>query len=148
MLISIGSPENVPAFIEKVKRKEAVLSGFGHRIYRTTDPRSRIIEKTAAAVFEVTGRDSLLDTALRLRDLALKDDYFVSRKLHANVDFFSGLIYRSMGFPLDYFPVLFAVPRAVGWLAHWRQMMLAPGGVKIWRPRQKYVPCPSSRVHS
>ncbi|GAA5885166.1 hypothetical protein JCM6882_007257 [Rhodosporidiobolus microsporus] len=139
MLISIGSPSNVPAFLEKVKRKEAVLSGFGHRIYRTTDPRSTIIRKIADEVFALTGTDELLETALALRDAALKDDYFVSRKLAPNVDFFSGLIYRSLGFPLDFFPVLFAVPRVVGWLAHWRQLMLQKGGVKIWRPRQVYV---------
>ncbi|GAA6047720.1 hypothetical protein JCM3770_001744 [Rhodotorula araucariae] len=133
MLVSIGSPENVPAFIEKVKRKEAVLSGFGHRIYRNTDPRSKIIQKIAEDVFALTGRDPLLDTALALRDAALNDDYFISRKL-------SGLIYRVLGFPTDFFPVLFAVPRVVGWLAHWRQLMLSSkGSVKIWRPRQIYV---------
>ncbi|GAA6064124.1 hypothetical protein JCM10212_006763 [Sporobolomyces blumeae] len=139
MLISIGSPENVPAFIEKVKRKEAVLSGFGHRIYKTSDPRSTIIRKIADEVFAVTGKDELLETALALREAALKDDYFVKRSLYPNVDFFSGLIYRAMGFPLDFFPVLFAVPRVVGWLSHWRQMMMQEGGVKIWRPRQLYV---------
>ncbi|GAA5908866.1 uncharacterized protein JCM6883_004192 [Sporobolomyces salmoneus] len=139
MLISIGSPKNVPSFIEKVKRKEVVLSGFGHRIYKTSDPRSTIIRKIAEEVFAVTGKDELLETALTLRDHALKDEYFVKRSLYPNVDFFSGLIYRAMGFPLDFFPVLFAVPRITGWLAHWRQMMLQKGGVKIWRPRQLYV---------
>ncbi|BGP37428.1 hypothetical protein JCM10449v2_001334 [Rhodotorula kratochvilovae] len=140
MLVSIGSPENVPAFIEKVKRKEAVLSGFGHRIYRNTDPRSKIIQKIAEDVFALTGRDPLLDTALALRDAALHDDYFISRSLWPNVDYFSGLIYRVLGFPTDFFPVLFAVPRVVGWLAHWRQLMLSSkGSVKIWRPRQIYV---------
>ncbi|GAA5924664.1 uncharacterized protein JCM15063_005702 [Sporobolomyces koalae] len=139
MLISIGSPENVPAFIEKVKQKKVVLSGFGHRIYKTSDPRSTIIRKIAEEVFAVTGKDELLETALTLRDAALKDEYFVKRSLYPNVDFFSGLIYRAMGFPLDYFPVLFAVPRVVGWLSHWRQMMMQKGGVKIWRPRQIYV---------
>ncbi|BGP18982.1 hypothetical protein JCM10213v2_007062 [Rhodosporidiobolus nylandii] len=139
MLISIGSPSNVPAFIEKVKKKEAVLSGFGHRIYRSTDPRSAIIRKIADDVFAITGKDELLETALALRDAALKDEYFVSRRLYPNVDFFSGLIYRSMGFPLDFFPVLFVLPRVAGWLSHWRQMMLQKGGVKIWRPRQVYV---------
>ncbi|GAA5973320.1 hypothetical protein JCM11641_003071 [Rhodosporidiobolus odoratus] len=139
MLISIGSPSNVPAFIERVKKKEVVLSGFGHRIYRSTDPRSAIIRKIADDVFAITGKDELLDTALALRDAALNDDYFVSRRLYPNVDFFSGLIYRSLGFPLDFFPVLFAVPRVIGWLSHWRQLMLQKGGVKIWRPRQVYV---------
>jgi len=142
MLISIGSPDNVPAFIEAVKRREKVLSGFGHRVYKTSDPRSFIIRKTADEVFKVTGKDPLLETAMRLHDLAMKDDYFVSRKLAPNVDFWSGLIYRAMGFPLDFFPVLFAVPRVVGWLAHWRQMMLQSGGVKIWRPRQIYLGAP------
>ncbi|TFY67190.1 hypothetical protein EVG20_g4036 [Dentipellis fragilis] len=138
MLISIGSPANVPAFLEAVKRREKVLSGFGHRVYKTSDPRSFIIRKTADEVFKVTGKDELLETAMALHDAAIKDEYFVKRRLAPNVDF-CGLIYRAMGFPLDFFPVLFAVPRVVGWLAHWRQMMLQEGGVKIWRPRQVYT---------
>jgi len=139
MLISIGSPENVPAFIGAVKKREKTLSGFGHRVYKTSDPRSFIVRKTADEVFKVTGRDPLLDTAMALHEAAMKDEYFIKRKLAPNVDFWSGLIYRAMGFPLDFFPVLFAVPRVVGWLAHWRQMMIQEGGVKIWRPRQVYV---------
>ncbi|TFK33249.1 peroxysomal citrate synthase [Crucibulum laeve] len=145
MLISIGKPENVPAFIEAVKKREKVLSGFGHRVYKTSDPRSFIVRKTADEVFKITGKDELLETAMALHEAAMKDEYFVSRKLAPNVDFWytdgilSGLIYRAMGFPLDFFPVLFAVPRVVGWLAHWRQMMLQEGGVKIWRPRQIFV---------
>lgn len=139
MLVSIGSPENVPAFIEAVKRREKTLSGFGHRVYKTSDPRSFIVRKTADEVFEVTGKDALLETAMALHDAAMKDEYFIKRKLAPNVDFWSGLIYRAMGFPMDFFPVLFVVPRVVGWLAHWRQMMLQEGGVKIWRPRQVYV---------
>ncbi|KAJ7030436.1 peroxysomal citrate synthase [Mycena alexandri] len=139
MLISIGKPENVPAFLEAVKKREKVLSGFGHRVYKTSDPRSFIVRKTADEVFKITGKDELLETAMALHDAAMKDDYFISRKLAPNVDFWCGLIYRAMGFPNDYFPVLFAVPRVVGWLAHWRQMMLQTGGVKIWRPRQIYV---------
>ncbi|KAF8199591.1 peroxysomal citrate synthase [Pholiota molesta] len=139
MLISIGKPENVPAFIEAVKRREKVLSGFGHRVYKTSDPRSFIVRKTADEVFKITGKDELLETAMALHDVAMKDEYFIKRKLAPNVDFWSGLIYRAMGFPLDFFPVLFAVPRVVGWLAHWRQMMLQEGGVKIWRPRQIFV---------
>ncbi|BGO88887.1 hypothetical protein NBRC10512_002244 [Rhodotorula toruloides] len=139
MLLRIGSPENVPAFIEKVKRKEEVLSGMGHRIYKTHDPRSKVIRKLAGEVFAVTGEDPLLKTALALRDAALADDYFIKRRLAPNVDFYSGLIYRALGIPTDFFPVLFAVPRVVGWLAHWRQLMLQKGGVKIWRPRQVYV---------
>ncbi|KAH9928280.1 peroxysomal citrate synthase [Fomitopsis serialis] len=135
MLVSIGSPKNVPAFIEAVKRREKTLSGFGHRY---SDPRSFIVRKTADEVFKVTGRDALLETAMALHDAAMKDEYFIKRKLAPNVDF-CGLIYRAMGFPMDFFPVLFAVPRVVGWLAHWRQMMLQEGGVKIWRPRQVYV---------
>ncbi|KAH9959592.1 peroxysomal citrate synthase [Russula dissimulans] len=142
MLISIGSPENVPAFLEAVKRREKVLSGFGHRVYKTSDPRSFIIRKTADDVFNVTGKDELLETAMALHDAAIKDEYFVQRRLAPNVDFWyrvMHVIYRVQGFPLDFFPVLFAVPRVVGWLAHWRQMMLQEGGVKIWRPRQIYV---------
>ncbi|KJA19446.1 hypothetical protein HYPSUDRAFT_44191 [Hypholoma sublateritium FD-334 SS-4] len=139
MLISIGKPENVPAFIEAVKKREKVLSGFGHRVYKTSDPRSFIVRKTADEVFKITGKDELLETAMALHEAAMKDEYFVKRKLAPNVDFCSGLIYRAMGFPLDFFPVLFAVPRVVGWLAHWRQMMLQEGGVKIWRPRQIFV---------
>ncbi|KIJ66981.1 hypothetical protein HYDPIDRAFT_85945 [Hydnomerulius pinastri MD-312] len=142
MLVSIGSPENVPAYLAAVKRREKVLSGFGHRVYKTSDPRSFIIRKVADEVFAVTGPDPLLDTAMALHDAALKDEYFVSRKLAPNVDFWSGLIYRAMGFPMDFFPVLFVVPRVVGWLAHWRQMMLSPEGVKIWRPRQIYTGAP------
>lgn len=139
MLLAIGHPDNVPAYIAAVKKREKVLSGFGHRVYKTSDPRSFIIRRIADEVFAVTGRDELLETAMALHDVAMKDDYFVSRKLAPNVDFWSGLIYRAMGFPMDFFPVLFAVPRVVGWLAHWRQMMHQEGGVKIWRPRQLYV---------
>ncbi|KAK0450233.1 peroxysomal citrate synthase [Armillaria borealis] len=138
MLISIGSPSNVPAFLEAVKRREKVLSGFGHRVYKTSDPRSFIVRKTADEVFKVTGKDELLETAMALHEAAMKDEYFIKRKLAPNVDFWYMLIIVT-GFPLDFFPVLFAVPRVVGWLAHWRQMMLQEGGVKIWRPRQIYV---------
>ncbi|KAI9620994.1 hypothetical protein KEM48_007927 [Puccinia striiformis f. sp. tritici PST-130] len=134
MLMRIGSPAGVPNFIERVKEKKEVLSGFGHRVYKTSDPRSFIIRKTADEVFAVTGRDKLLDTAIALHEYAMKDEYFQSRNL-----FWSGLIYRALGFPTDFFPVLFAVPRVVGWLAHWKQMQHQQGGVKIWRPRQIYV---------
>lgn len=139
MLIEIGSPENVPAFMEKVEKKERVLVGFGHRVYKNVDPRSKAIRQLAEEVFKVTGRNKLLDTALTLADYARKSDFMIKRKLFPNVDFYSGLIYQAMGFPLDFYPVLFAVPRCVGWLAHWRQQMLNPAGVKIWRPRQIYV---------
>lgn len=138
MLEKIGGPENVPQFIEDVKNKKALLMGFGHRVYRNVDPRSKIIRQVAEEVFEVCGRETLIDTAMALEKAATSDDYFKSRKLYPNVDFWSGLIYKAMGFPTDFFPVLFAVPRVAGWLAHWKQMIDA-GNVKIWRPRQIYV---------
>lgn len=139
MLMEIGSPENVPAFMEKVEKRERVLVGFGHRVYKNVDPRSTAIRELADQVFKVTGRNQLLDTALALADYARKSEFMRSRNLYPNVDFYSGLIYQAMGFPLDFYPVLFAVPRCVGWLAHWRQQMLNPSGVKIWRPRQLYL---------
>ncbi|KAI1121371.1 citrate synthase-like protein [Nemania abortiva] len=139
MLMEIGSPENVPAFMQKVERRERVLVGFGHRVYKNVDPRSTAIRALAEDVFRVTGRNKLLDTALTLAEYARKSEFMRSRNLYPNVDFYSGLIYQAMGFPLDFYPVLFAVPRCVGWLAHWRQMMLNPSGVKIWRPRQIYI---------
>ncbi|KAI1503319.1 peroxysomal citrate synthase [Biscogniauxia marginata] len=139
MLMEIGSPENVPAFMEKVEKRERVLVGFGHRVYKNVDPRSTAIRELAEQVFQVTGRNKLLDTAQTLADYARKSEFMRSRNLYPNVDFYSGLIYQAMGFPLDFYPVLFAVPRCVGWLAHWRQLMLNPSGVKIWRPRQLYL---------
>ncbi|KAI0011661.1 peroxysomal citrate synthase [Xylariaceae sp. FL0662B] len=139
MLIEIGSPENVSAFMGKVEKRERVLVGFGHRVYKNVDPRSTAIRELAEEVFKVTGRNKLLDTALTLADYARKSEFMRSRNLYPNVDFYSGLIYQAMGFPLDFYPVLFAVPRCVGWLAHWRQMMLNKSGVKIWRPRQLYL---------
>lgn len=139
MLMEIGSADNVPAFMAKVERRERVLVGFGHRVYKNVDPRSTAIRKLAEDVFQVTGRNALLDTALALAEYARKSEFMRSRNLYPNVDFYSGLIYQAMGFPLDFYPVLFAVPRCVGWLAHWRQQMLNPAGVKIWRPRQLYV---------
>ncbi|KAG6005149.1 hypothetical protein E4U21_000403 [Claviceps maximensis] len=134
MLMEIGSPENVPAFMQKVEKRERVLVGFGH-----LDPRSKAIRQLAEQVFQVTGRNKLLDTALSLANYASESEFMTSRNLYPNVDFYSGLIYQAMGFPLDFYPVLFAVPRCVGWLAHWRQQMLTPSGVKIWRPRQLYL---------
>ncbi|KAH7308511.1 peroxysomal citrate synthase [Stachybotrys elegans] len=139
MLIEIGSPENVPAFMEKVEKRERVLVGFGHRVYKNVDPRSTAIRELAEEVFKITGRNQLLDTALTLAKYARESEFMRSRNLYPNVDFYSGLIYQAMGFPLDFYPVLFAVPRCVGWLAHWRQQMLNPSGVKIWRPRQIYL---------
>ncbi len=138
MLNVIGSVKNVPAFIEKVKRGDGRLMGFGHRVYKSYDPRARIIKETADAVFKVTGRNPLLDIAFELERIALEDDYFVSRRLYPNVDFYSGLIYQAMGFPVDMFPVLFAIPRTAGWLAQWDEM-LRDSDQKIARPRQIYT---------
>ncbi len=137
MLSDIGSIENVPAFVESVKRGEGRLMGFGHRVYKNYDPRATIIKKTAYDVFEVTGKNPLLDIALALEDTALSDQYFIDRKLYPNVDFYSGLIYEAMGFPVEMFTVLFAIPRMSGWLAHWQELLNDPAQ-KISRPRQWY----------
>jgi citrate synthase len=137
MLNRIGSVKNIPAFMEGVKKKEERLMGFGHRVYKAYDPRASIIKRTADEVFEVTGRNPLLDIALELERIALSEDYFVERNLYPNVDFYSGIIYQAMGFPVELFPVLFAIPRSVGWLAQWEEM-LADGEQKIARPRQVY----------
>jgi citrate synthase len=139
MLEDIGSIENVPAFIDEVKSgKGSRLMGFGHRVYKNYDPRATIIKKTAYDVFEVTGKNPLLDIALKLEETALSDPYFADRKLYPNVDFYSGLIYQAMGFPVSMFTVLFAIPRTVGWLAHWQEL-LADKDQKISRPRQWYT---------
>jgi citrate synthase len=138
MLKEIGSVSHVAEFIKKVKGGDGRLMGFGHRVYKSYDPRARIIKETADLVFSVTGRNPLLDIALELERIALEDDYFVSRKLYPNVDFYSGLIYQAMGFPLDMFPVLFAIPRTAGWLAQWDEMLRDPEQ-KIARPRQVYI---------
>lgn len=138
MLDEIGSKENVPAYIERVKKGEVKLMGFGHRIYKNYDPRARIIKWTADRVFEVTGRNPKLDIALELERIALEDEYFVKRKLYPNVDFYSGIIYQAMGFKPEMFTVLFAIPRTVGWLAQWEEMLTDPEQ-KIARPRQIYV---------
>jgi len=138
MLKEIGSINNVPAYIKRVKAGEFRLMGFGHRVYKNYDPRARIIKENAYRVFEVTGRDPLLDIALELERIALEDDYFVSRKLYPNVDFYSGIIYQAMRFPVDTFPVLFAIARTAGWLAQWAEM-LDDGDQKIARPRQVYL---------
>ena len=137
-LTAIGNVKNVPAFIEKVKKGEGRLMGFGHRVYKNYDPRAKIIKKTADEVFAVTGVNPLLEIALELEHIALQDDYFVSRKLYPNVDFYSGLIYQALGFPMEMFPVLFAIPRTVGWLAQWVEMVNDPDQ-KIARPRQIYL---------
>jgi citrate synthase len=112
--------------------------GFGHRVYKNYDPRARILKRMADDVLEVTGKSPLLDLAMELERIALEDDYFVSRKLYPNVDFYSGIIYQAMGFPVDMFPVLFAIPRTSGWLAQWQEMLEDPDQ-KITRPRQVYV---------
>ncbi len=138
MLTEIGSPAGIPDFMEKVKSGKARLMGFGHRVYKNYDPRARIIKEMSTRVFEVTGRNPLLDLALELEEIALKEDYFVERKLYPNVDFYSGLIYQSMGIPPDMFPVLFAIGRTVGWLAQWEEM-LSDSEQKIARPRQIYT---------
>jgi citrate synthase len=137
MLTEIDSIENVPAFVESVKQGEGRLMGFGHRVYKNFDPRAKIIKKAAYDVFEVTGHSPLLDIALKLEETALSDDYFVERKLYPNVDFYSGLIYQALNFPIDMFTVLFAIPRMSGWLAHWEELL--EEGQKISRPRQWYT---------
>jgi len=137
MLTDVGSLENVPDFVRSVKEGHGRLQGFGHRVYKHYDPRAEIIRNIAYEVFEVTGQNPLLDIALGLEEVALADDYFISRKLYPNIDFYSGLIYQAMGFPLEMFPVLFAVPRVAGWLAHWVEMI--EHNTKIARPRQLYV---------
>ncbi len=140
MLNEIGSINHVPEFIKKVKSGEAQtrLMGFGHRVYKSYDPRAKVIKKIADMVFTVTGKNPLLEIALELERIALQDEYFVSRKLYPNVDFYSGLIYQAMGFPVEMFPVLFAIPRTAGWIAQWEEMLLDPEQ-KIARPRQIYT---------
>ncbi len=141
MLREIGTKANVPAYIERVKHAEVKLMGFGHRIYKNYDPRARIIKKTADEVFDVTGKNPLIDLALELERIALQDEYFVSRKLYPNVDFYSGIIYEALKFPVDIFPVLFAIGRTPGWLAQWQEMLLDKEQ-KISRPRQLYTGAP------
>jgi citrate synthase len=138
MLKEIGSVEKVPEYVKRVKAGEFRLMGFGHRVYKNYDPRARIIKEVAYEVFEVTGKDPLLDIALELERIALEDEYFVKRKLYPNVDFYSGIIYQAMKFPVDMFPVLFAIPRTSGWLAQWAEM-LQDSEQKIARPRQIYL---------
>jgi citrate synthase len=140
MLNEIGSVSKIPDFIKKVKNGEGSnrLMGFGHRVYKSYDPRAKVIKRIADLVFAVTGKNPLLDIALELERIALQDDYFVTRKLYPNVDFYSGLIYQAMGFPVEMFPVLFAIPRTAGWIAQWEEMLLDPEQ-KIARPRQIYT---------
>jgi citrate synthase len=138
MLEEIGTAKNIPAFIEKVKRGEGRLMGFGHRVYKSYDPRAKLIKRVADDVFKVTGLNPKLEIALELEQIALKDEYFISRKLYPNVDFYSGIIYQAMGYPTDYFTVLFSVGRLPGWLAQWEEM-LKDKDQKIARPRQIYT---------
>ncbi len=138
MLNEIGDLKNVPGYIDRVKKGEMRLMGFGHRVYKNYDPRARIIKECADEVFEVTGRTPLLDVALELERIALEDEYFVERKLYPNVDFYSGLIYQAIGLPTTMFPVMFAIPRTVGWLAQWQELMVDQEK-RIQRPRQVYL---------
>jgi citrate synthase len=138
MLNEIGSIDKVPEYIKKVKNREVLLMGFGHRVYKNYDPRARIIKNIAEQVFEVTGRNPLLDIALELERIALEDEYFVNKKLYPNVDFYSGIIYQAMGFPVELYPVLFAIGRTSGWISQWQEMLLDPDQ-KIARPRQIYL---------
>src|SRR5499425_214652 len=138
MLTEIGSKDKVPTFIKKVKAGEGLLMGFGHRVYKNYDPRARIIKQIAEQVFRVTGKNPLIDIALELEKIALNDEYFVKRRLYPNVDFYSGIIYEAMGFPVEMFPVLFAIPRTSGWMAQWAEMLLDEDQ-RIARPKQLYI---------
>ena len=138
MLQDIGTAANIPRFIERVKKGEARLMGFGHRIYKNYDPRAKIIRQIAHEVFAVTQSNPLLEIAVELERIALQDEYFIARKLYPNVDFYSGLIYQALRFPIEYFPCLFAIPRSTGWLAQWLEMLDDPEQ-KIARPRQVYL---------
>ncbi|MBI4576112.1 MAG: citrate (Si)-synthase, partial [Planctomycetes bacterium] len=138
MLMEIGSTENIPEFIKEVKAGQRRLMGFGHRVYKSYDPRAKVIRRMAHNVFEVTRKSPLLELAIELERIALEDDYFVGRKLYPNVDFYSGLIYEAMRFPISTFPVLFAIARTAGWIAQWQEMISDPEQ-KIARPRQIYL---------
>jgi citrate synthase len=138
MLGEIGSPSAIPAYVERVKKGDMRLMGFGHRVYRSYDPRAAIIKRVAYEVFEVTGSNPFIDIALELERIALHDEFFISRKLYPNVDFYSGIIMQALRFPTDMFPVLFAIPRAAGWLAQWLEMIHDPEQ-RIARPRQVYI---------
>lgn len=138
MLNEIGHVDNIPGFIKRVKAREVRLMGFGHRVYKNYDPRAKIIKQIADQVFEITGRNPMLDMALELERIALEDEFFVSRSLYPNVDFYSGIIYQALGLPMSMFPVMFAIPRTVGWLAQWAEM-LEDEEQAIARPRQVYL---------
>ena len=147
MLVEIGSVNNVPAYVKSVKAGEKLLMGFGHRVYKNYDPRAKIVKRIAYEVFDVMGRNPLIDIALECERIALEDEYFVKRQLYPNVDFYTGLIYQSMGFPVTMFPVLFAIPRTSGWIAQWEEMLLDPEQ-KIARPRQVYHGLRFAQLHS
>jgi citrate synthase len=138
MLHRIERTDNIPGFIEGVKNGDERLMGFGHRVYKNYDPRAKIIKECAHQVFEVTGKSPLIDIALELEKIALDDEYFVKRKLYPNVDFYSGIIYDAMGFPVEMFPVLFAIPRTAGWMAQWAELVLDEEQ-RIARPKQLYI---------
>jgi citrate synthase len=138
MLAEIGHVSKVPDFIKAVKNRERLLMGFGHRVYKNYDPRAKIVKRIADEVFEVTGRNPLLDIAIELERIALQDDFFIQKKLYPNVDFYSGLIYQAMKIPVAMFPVMFAIGRTAGWLAQWNELLTDPDQ-KIARPRQLYL---------
>lgn len=134
----LGSVDNIPSFVEQVKARKVRLMGFGHRVYKSYDPRAKIIRKVAEEVFSILGKEPLIEVAVALEKIALSDPYFVQRNLYPNVDFYSGLIYKAMGFPTDFFPILFTIPRTVGWLAHWNEFLDDPEN-RIVRPFQVYL---------
>ena len=138
MLREIGSTDRIPGYIDRVKRGEFRLMGFGHRVYKNYDPRAKIIKRVAEEVFDVTGKNPLIDIAVELERIALQDEYFIKRKLYPNVDFYSGIIYEAMGFPMEMFPVLFAIPRTAGWMAQWAEL-LTDEEQRIARPKQVYI---------
>jgi len=137
MLEVIGKKENIGKYIKDVKDRKVVLFGFGHRVYKSYDPRAKIVRSIADDVFKILGQEPMVEIAMELEKIALTDEYFVSRKLYPNVDFYTGVIYKAMGFPTDMFPILFSIPRTAGWLAHWREFQSDPEN-KIARPRQLY----------
>ena len=137
MLKEIGSVENIPQFVDDVKNKRKMLMGFGHRVYKNYDPRAKIVKQVSDDVFSIVGKEPLIDVAIELERIALTDEYFISRKLYPNVDFYSGCIYKALGIPTEFFTVLFMLPRVAGWLAHWNEFLDDPHN-KIVRPRQIY----------
>lgn len=137
MLEAIGTKENIPKFIEDVKNRKKMLMGFGHRVYKNYDPRAKIVKKTAEDIFQIVGKEPLIEIAMELEKIALNDEFFIKRQLYPNVDFYSGVIYKALGIPTDFFTVLFTLPRIAGWLAHWNEFLDDPEN-KIVRPRQIY----------